>query len=308
MKYLIMTALALITLNSCSVPESDNPPENLTFTNFISNGTESTYSTNVELSIHGIDDQGIVSVGISEDGFWEHEVWFSIDETIEYKAVLPYIMSSQSGLKEISIAFKDSRDQMSPILSDQITLNHYVTYNDQTKEYENYDLSLNVSSSTYTSLSSPDTNFSSSNQLNCGGYPGYDGKQRIYYYFDTSGLISEIKSAYLRFYITGQNGNVSPDSFRVHRLSEDWAEDTLTWNNAQDLDEDVYSILLGNNLQAKSNSSHIFNITELVNYWISNPQNNKGLVIESDDNYGYLYFHNETSDNMDVAAILINNN
>lgn len=51
---------------------------------------------------------------------------------------------------------------------------------------------------------------------------------RTYLRFDASGLTGNVSSAKLRLYVT----DASPDGGHLYSVSNDWAETTITWNNA----------------------------------------------------------------------------
>ena len=128
----------------------------------------------------------------------------------------------------------------------------------------------------YTSKYDPDTNFGSNSELLVDGRDTY--KKRAYLKFDLSSIpsgsvIISAKLKLLDHY--GANINIC-----VHRVTGDWSETSITWNNQPGYDADSIDCKTSWAVDTWGE----WDVTSLVQGWVDGDYPNYGLVLISDDN------------------------
>jgi len=113
----------------------------------------------------------------------------------------------------------------------------------------------------------------------------------IYMRFDLSGVASQVPSAVLHLTHIVTYNSPQFDIFRVHSAIADWSEETITWNNQPGFDPQVWAEYACNEYDV--------DITNLVNHWIASPSGNFGLLIESDNNRGKVYYYSKDNAEQD---------
>jgi hypothetical protein len=148
-----------------------------------------------------------------------------------------------------------------------------------------------------------------------------NNKTRSLIKFDTTSLPSSatsIRNAVLRLNVISTSGAwnyTNPDGHvSVHRITKNWIENEATWTNATsvtnwdsvggDFDSTVHRWVgntnLATNLTSGTTSGHFwmdFDVTDIVQYWKSNPSNNYGFLVKLHPNA------NESSTNPIVYTI-----
>ncbi|MBN1686693.1 MAG: DNRLRE domain-containing protein [Spirochaetales bacterium] len=134
-------------------------------------------------------------------------------------------------------------------------------------------------------------NFGSTSSLYVGGTTMNGYTYRSYIKFDLAGLaaVSEIDNAILWIYMIGQNGWIADKDFRFALVLSSWDESTITWGTQPTSGEPLVTIP-GNQFQ-EAYIWHGINATAFVKAWHTGESANNGILIESDDNYGYPYFN-----------------
>lgn len=154
-------------------------------------------------------------------------------------------------------------------------------------------LTLPPIADTYADQASPATNYGSSGSLKILGYSGY--YSRSYLNFDVGDLDpDDIESAV--FYIFYEYNDVPDREQRHHikRITSDWAEETLTYNNAPTFNGEG-AIESGSYGTLVNVDGHLtgtmkwrsVNLTNLIKEWLAGTYSNFGLVI--DHNYHTPY-------------------
>ena len=112
---------------------------------------------------------------------------------------------------------------------------------------------------------------------NCSG-----GELRLYIQFDLSTLTSSsaVDLAQLELYMFSQNGYMDYN-YSIFRITEAWNEATLTWNTQPACESPAAVTFPGTEWQAAYGEWHaITGLASLVQYWIGNPDQNHGMVIQ----------------------------
>ena len=126
----------------------------------------------------------------------------------------------------------------------------------------------------FTDKAAPNTNYGSDNYLSVYGSASYEN--RAYLKFDLSGIPSGsiILSAKLKLFdIYGSQINIC-----VHRVTGDWNETDITWNNQPGYDADSIDC----ETSWESNTWGEWNVTSLVQGWVDGDYPNYGFVLITD--------------------------
>jgi len=151
-----------------------------------------------------------------------------------------------------------------------------------------------VSADTYVYEASPDSNYGNDTLLLVGDDGGYS--YRIYMKIDTSKGIDWYKTqkVLLKLKLIFNELTSNPPAIEVHRVTADWSESTITWNNQPSYDTFVWAKL---NLTTSSSTGVYYDIdiTELYKMWDRGSAdggfNNYGIVLLiSGLPYGKLQF------------------
>lgn len=108
--------------------------------------------------------------------------------------------------------------------------------------------------------------------------------QNPYLQFNVSSLSTPVTSADLKLYHDGNNighgSSVNNEcNIMVYRVTSTWDESTLTWTNQP---SSAYVKTVHNNNHGQTGWLTV-DITELMNYWISNPAENYGIKLHIQD-------------------------
>jgi hypothetical protein len=146
---------------------------------------------------------------------------------------------------------------------------------------------------TYADQATPLTNYGGSGLLYVGEKPMNDTDRKIAFLefdLDTLTIPVEVTRVFLRFFMTAHDGMVMIDDFRVHAISEAWNETLVTWTNQPAYSSRSYHEQPGNTYQGKVNAFHQVEITTVFKSWVNGSLANNGIAIESNNNYGNMYF------------------
>lgn len=136
-----------------------------------------------------------------------------------------------------------------------------------------------------------------------------DGELRLYIRFDLSALTSAsvVEQARLEFYMFGQNGYMDYD-YDIFCVTESWDEATLTWDTQPTCESTAAVTFPGTSWQGNYGSWHaITGLDALVKYWIDNPDQNHGMVIQPTSSfYGtpYLYSSEHSTESMRPRLVI----
>ena len=135
----------------------------------------------------------------------------------------------------------------------------------------------------FTAEEDPSNNFGSCDDLGMSSYSGpYDAY--TYAKFDLSGIDNSCPIVSAEFIVThtgtndcwGEGGSSSAFNIQARRVTGSWSEGGITWNN-QPGNTGNYGTQSGSRSDA-SGKNYTFNVTSLVNDWLSGTPNN-GIVI-----------------------------
>jgi hypothetical protein len=146
---------------------------------------------------------------------------------------------------------------------------------------------------TYVDQTTPFANYGGSGLLYVGEKPMNDTDRKIGFIefdLDTLTIPVEINRVFLRFFMIAHDGMVMIDNFRIHAISEPWNETLVTWTNQPAYSRRSYHEVPGNTYQGKVNAFHQVEITTIFKSWVNGSLANNGIAIESNNNYGNMYF------------------
>jgi hypothetical protein len=104
-----------------------------------------------------------------------------------------------------------------------------------------------------------------------------------------------VDSAFFTIYVMSNN----MATVNVHRVTADWAESTVTWNNFGG----AFNSDVEGSFMADANDFHNVNITDLVRDWIEGDHSNFGLLLEQGNGQSSEYASSETSQ-VDIRPML----
>ena len=157
---------------------------------------------------------------------------------------------------------------------------------------------LAASTSTITIYPSDDTyvyaydangNYGSSSTLQVGRYNGDDQYERIAYLkFNLSSIPdgAVIVSATLKLY----DSSTASINIKVYRVTEDWSESDINWNNKPSFDES-YAYASVNS--GGSGSWFEADITELVEEWLDGTYDNYGVALRAPSSSTFDEFYSK---------------
>jgi hypothetical protein len=125
---------------------------------------------------------------------------------------------------------------------------------------------------------------------------------RAYLKFDLNNSNLNIKKAYIYVYMYSQNGYLLYDNFYIHNVLQDWDESLISWNSQPNYEITGY-IISTKPFQGSINQWHKMDITDLVCRW-KDGLSNYGILLESDNNYGYPCFDSKEGSNKPYIEIL----
>lgn len=137
-------------------------------------------------------------------------------------------------------------------------------------------------------LQHPDNNYGSSAGLAMGYYVGTGTEERILMMFDLSGVEAPIGGATVTWCITyDYNESVHLDA-EVHRLTQAWTEDGVSWNTYDGVipwaagggDYDP-AVVTSVNVGSTVGTCHEFDVTGIVLDWLDGAYPNYGLLFMS---------------------------
>jgi len=97
------------------------------------------------------------------------------------------------------------------------------------------------------------------------------------------------------------------DSYRIHRVTSQWVESAATWNNRASLTPWTSA---GGDFDAGYEDSRVFTsfgwqtwrATDLTRYWMNNPSQNYGLILETSPRNGnYEFYFHSSANTIDPA-------
>lgn len=139
-----------------------------------------------------------------------------------------------------------------------------------------------TSKDSYISESSSSSNNGTNSQLYAGGSVGY--RYRTYMQWDISGIPgSKVTDSYFTIYGLPSTSVNPDDYFDVYRVTQSWGETSITWDNQASYDNvygSEYISTFGTDYSAS------FNITNLVDEWVSGATTNNGCVVLGRNNTG----------------------
>ena len=119
------------------------------------------------------------------------------------------------------------------------------------------------------------------------------GRYQTYLKFDLSLLSgSIIDSAALKLYKSGYSTDTS--NVNLYRVTGDWNEETITWNNKPSYDSTVIS-----STSVNSNGWYTWRgeeFKDLIQGWVDDPYHNYGMVLMTDYSYIYRFYSKEFPD------------
>jgi hypothetical protein len=135
-------------------------------------------------------------------------------------------------------------------------------------------------------------NFGDKDDLFIGNNPDFDAVARAYLQFDLSEIPNNavIVSACLKLY-QAKTGGSEGFIISVHRVSQSWQEDTITWNNQpnyHNMPESTTSVILGEETWLS------WDITTLLLEWLDGSTVNYGVVLKDTDEasvHSYITCH-----------------
>jgi len=138
----------------------------------------------------------------------------------------------------------------------------------------------------YVSVRGGDTNYGSSEYLNVLGYSGYETRSFVKFQ-DISSLMGETiarATLYVMYYSNDVSSRNQPH--RIKRVTENWVEDTITWNNqptfygSGTLDGGSYGLLENDPDTTSTYCWRTLDITTLVQEWLDETYTNYGICID----------------------------
>ncbi len=175
----------------------------------------------------------------------------------------------------------------------------------------NYSDSLvSITTDAHTASSNADTNYGTDTELWSGSADGGAhgaGSHNIYVKIPSTPGISlyRIQKVVLRMYLIAKVG-ASP-TLTLNRITADWAEDTITWNNDPAITDDLHTAYFTthNKVISESGANWVeFDITNLYKYWVNSDITNYGLCFVSNAGAGaYLRFSSSEGSNPPVVRI-----
>jgi hypothetical protein len=122
---------------------------------------------------------------------------------------------------------------------------------------------------------------------------GGDYEYRALIKFNLTGIDAQVNDAKLVL-VNDWNAGATPQTFMVYRLTKDWVETQVTYNNAADSDawtSQGADFALASEAVSTGitwvggggdDSFELTNLTSIVQYWIDNPSENYGLIVLHD--------------------------
>jgi len=135
--------------------------------------------------------------------------------------------------------------------------------------------SLPISDDSYTDVENPNTNYGGSDVIRTQKWSAMVAKKG-FIKFDLSTISSAevVDKAKLRLWVDGWGG--TGGEIGIYRVTGDWNEGGITWNNSPSVDGNVWASTSVGNLGYWE-----WDITQLVKYWLANPGSNKGLMVQA---------------------------
>ena len=133
----------------------------------------------------------------------------------------------------------------------------------------------------WVSSSSPTTPHGDQYSVYFGG-DSNGGENRFYIQFDLSTVASSstVDLARLELYYFAQHGDIDYD-YSVFRVTGAWSEASLTWNTQPTRESTAAFTFSGTEWDGASGSwRSITGLADLVKFWIDNPDQNHGMVIQ----------------------------
>lgn len=136
-----------------------------------------------------------------------------------------------------------------------------------------YVVSACATADSYTYSLSANTNFGSSNVVSINSEPGSGIYRYGYFKWNVSSFPASASKAFIRLNNTTGNGNVN-----FARLSTDWVEGSITYNNGPTAGTAIHS------LYSIVNGYNEIDITDTYNGWRNGTYNNYGIVLNTGAN------------------------
>lgn len=150
----------------------------------------------------------------------------------------------------------------------------------------------------------PDVNYGDNGDINITTwtYDGAFGIEHSLLQFDLGKFpeSSIIDSAVLSLYynpLSGHVGHYGDNAAFIYRVTEDWNENTITWNSEPDYTTDDYV-----EIPASTSTDEDYpdiNVTAFVEFWKDNPTENFGMLFKLQDEEIYRSLIFGSSDNTD---------
>jgi len=126
----------------------------------------------------------------------------------------------------------------------------------------------------------PDNNFGNSTALHVGYYSSLHSKYLSYLYFDMDFFLptnAVVTSAFLRLHQYDFTGTETIP-IDLYRVTSDWEESNITWNNQPDSSSDVEYTT---NVSSSSGTWSSWSIRDLVKAWLDGSNVNYGILLKS---------------------------
>ena len=134
----------------------------------------------------------------------------------------------------------------------------------------------------FININFPTLNYGDGNQMHVG-YDAYTGLyfcSLVFFYISSLPSNQNILGATLKIYLVGASDfpNASP-TISTYRITSNWAEGTVTWNNAPSIGE-VYG---SRSILHNALGWHEFDVTDLVRSWYDGTYQNYGIWLDYSD-------------------------
>jgi RHS repeat-associated protein len=139
----------------------------------------------------------------------------------------------------------------------------------------------------------PDTNYQNSYILK-SGYGASSQINRSYLKFTLPTLSSGSMIIDAKMTIFSYTTVTDPRQVDVHKVTEAWSSDTVTWNNRPSYSSTIEDYQL---VQGNSKSAWTFEITSIAKDWYTSGSNNGVMIRNKDETTGYMdYYSSDCSD------------
>ena len=106
-------------------------------------------------------------------------------------------------------------------------------------------------------------------------------------------------------FLVGHFGQAN--SSKIYRVTQDWAENTVTWNNQPATTSDGAVLVPQNTVQFQDYPN--LNISNFVDYWLNNPSQNFGMILRLDNeviNNGLNFFSSDAPETSKHPTLFVN--